>query len=454
VTTLLSPPALSGLAHAREAVGSAAEAPLWSLTDRELAAEVTDAVALRAQADAVLLARLGEAEARGLARSRGATSMTAWLRGSHRLGAGEASRLVRTARALRGQLPATAAAMTDGQVHLGQAEVIVDSLRDLSDQVGPAQRAEGEATLIGACASLDPAGLGRLGRRLEELLDPHGVQARDEAKIREHEARAFRGREFTLSPDPYGSGGLIRGRYDVAGYAVITAALDALSAPWTNGITDPGGPGGLGGEKDTRSPAARRYDALIEILRRQLHHPATSSGDGGKAQVRVTIPLQSLTDRVGAGVLDDGSEISPTLARVLACDAGIIPAVLNGHGQPVDVGRERRLFTGAARTAIEIRDGGCVWPGCGRPVSWGQIHHLLPWCAGGRTDQVNGGLFCWQHHRTIEEGDWQAFHHRGRIWLRPPAHLDPHRRPRINLTHRPPPPLTDWPPGATGGPAP
>ena len=58
--------------------------------------------------------------------------MTAWLRGSHRLSAGEASRLVKTARALREELPATAQAMTQGRVHLGQAEVIVDSLKDLS----------------------------------------------------------------------------------------------------------------------------------------------------------------------------------------------------------------------------------------------------------------------------------------------------------------------------------
>ena len=67
-----------------------------------------------------LLARLGEADARGLARARGSSSMTAWLRGSHRLGAGEASRLVKTARALREELPATAQAMTDGTVNLAR----------------------------------------------------------------------------------------------------------------------------------------------------------------------------------------------------------------------------------------------------------------------------------------------------------------------------------------------
>ena len=80
--------------------------------------------------------------------------MIAWLRGSHRLSAGQASRLVKTARALREQLPATTQAMTEGSVNLGQAEVIVDSLKDLSTDVSPAQRAEGEATLIAECGSL------------------------------------------------------------------------------------------------------------------------------------------------------------------------------------------------------------------------------------------------------------------------------------------------------------
>jgi len=123
---------VSGLAHARDMLGAAARVELWSLTDRQLAVEVADAVALRAQADAVLLARLGEADARGLARSRGASSMVAWLRGSHRLSCAEASRLVKTARALREQLPATATAMTDGDVQFSRAEVIVDSVKDLS----------------------------------------------------------------------------------------------------------------------------------------------------------------------------------------------------------------------------------------------------------------------------------------------------------------------------------
>ena len=203
--------------------------------------------------------------------------------------------------------------------------------------------------------SLDPAKLGQLGRRLEELLDPDGVQARGEAKIGDHETQSVR--ETGVHPEP----GPVRVRWadprPLRRRRIRGAHRrpDALSAPQ---------PEGPDGEKDERSPAQRRYDAIIEIGRRQLHHPATSCGDGGKAQIRVTIPLTSLTDRIGHGVLDDGTEISPTLARMLACDAGIIPAILNTHGQPVDVGREHRLYTAAPRTAIEIRDGACTWPGC------------------------------------------------------------------------------------------
>lgn len=65
MTAVLSPPAVSGLAAARDVVEAAAGEPLWSLSDRELAVQVGQALALRAQADAVLLACLGEAEARG-----------------------------------------------------------------------------------------------------------------------------------------------------------------------------------------------------------------------------------------------------------------------------------------------------------------------------------------------------------------------------------------------------
>jgi hypothetical protein len=61
----------------------------------------------------------------------------------------------------------------------------------------------------------------------------------------------------------------------------------------------------------------------------------------------------------------------------MACCAGIIPAVLGTTGQVLDLGRERRLFTGAARRALILRDRGCAFPGCDRPPKWTEGHHIL-----------------------------------------------------------------------------
>jgi len=70
--------------------------------------------------------------------------------------------------------------------------------------------------------------------------------------------------------------------------------------------------------------------------------------------------------------LNDGFQLSPSLTTRLGCDADIIPAFLDGSGAVIDLGRARRLFTGAARTALEVRDRGCAWPGCNRSISWCQ----------------------------------------------------------------------------------
>lgn len=420
----------SGLSDVRFAVGAAARRATWALSDGEAVARVADAVRLRAQADAVLLAAIGEVDARGLARARGATSTSAWLTGAHRVGPGQAARLVGTARALREHLPATAEAMAGGRVQLAQAQVIVHALSDLSKELAAGRLAEAEATMIEHCAVFGPIPLSFIGRRLEEILDPEGVQARDEKKLLEKEKKAYDKRALTLCDDPYGPGGSIRGRSEAEGAAIIRAALDGLSAP---------APAGIDGQPDPRSADQRRYDAFVEICRRRLAHPASGTGDGGKAQLRVTISMDELTRQRGAATLDSGQLLSPTAARRLACDAQIIPIVLGGRSQVLDVGEARRLYTGPQRVAIEVRDRGCTWPGCSRPLAWCEIHHIVPWLDGGLTDRDNAALLCTSHHRQIEKGDWAVFIRGDRAWYRPPAWIDPARGPILNHSHHPPP---------------
>ena len=75
--------------------------------------------------------------------------------------------------------------------------------------------------------------------------------------------------------------------------------------------------------------------------------------------------------------------------------------------EPLAVGRATRLATKAQRTALAIRDGGCVIPGCERPPAECQTHHVTDWAAGGRTDCDQMALLCWSHHRQVDLNRWR-----------------------------------------------
>jgi len=191
----------------------------------------------------------------------------------------------------------------------------------------------------------------------------------------------------------------ISGQLDPEGAAVLRAALDPLSAP---------NPCDANGGRDPRPADRRRADALVEICRRAVAAggaaPATT-----KAQVVVTIDLQTLTGAVhGAGLTLDHQVLSPQTVRKLACDAAIIPMVLGSQGQPLDVGRTKRLVTPALLAALWARDKGCTYPGCGRPPQWTAAHHVKHWANGGPTSLTNLALLCQHHHTFVHQHDLTA----------------------------------------------
>ncbi|KAA1426358.1 HNH endonuclease signature motif containing protein, partial [Nocardioides antri] len=127
---------------------------------------------------------------------------------------------------------------------------------------------------------------------------------------------------------------------------------------------------------------------------------------GDATTVMVTITLDSLRqDLATAGLLDGdltaGANLSATQARRLACNAQIIPVVLGGKGEILDLGRTRRLYNAAQRKALRLRDKRCRAEGCSIPATWCEAHHETPWSRGGRTDLDDGVLLCsWHHHRA------------------------------------------------------
>ena len=87
--------------------------------------------------------------------------------------------------------------------------------------------------------------------------------------------------------------------------------------------------------------------------------------------------------------------------RRLACDAEVVPVVLGGEGEVLDLGRSVRLFTAMQVKALWLRDGGCTYPGCSSPARWSDAHHLVHWADGGTSDLTNAALLCQRHHTIV-----------------------------------------------------
>lgn len=145
MSSLLASVGPSVLDRASAVLVEAREERLWAQSDRQITERVETALRVKAQADAVLLAAVGEVEARDLARAQGASSTRAWLTGAHQVDPGEASVLVKTATALRAGFEATGAGMAAGQVSLAQARVIIRSVTDLPNDLGRELAEAGES---------------------------------------------------------------------------------------------------------------------------------------------------------------------------------------------------------------------------------------------------------------------------------------------------------------------
>ena len=190
---------------------------------------------------------------------------------------------------------------------------------------------------------------------------------------------------------------------------------------------------------DRRSAATRRAHALSTILTAFLNAGTAPTIHGEKPHLLVTLSVSDLRHATGSAQLGYGDTIPIAAARMLACDASVIPAVLRGAGEVLDVGRAMRTFTAACRKAILLRDIGCVFPGCPMPGNWCDNHHIRHWADGGPSDLANAALLCRRHHTFIHRGPWVVRAGRdGAPEILPPATHDPAQRPQRNTIHRPP----------------
>ncbi|MBC7441534.1 MAG: HNH endonuclease, partial [Ramlibacter sp.] len=118
----------------------------------------------------------------------------------------------------------------------------------------------------------------------------------------------------------------------------------------------------------------------------------------------------------------DGVEapISMKTVKDLICNGGSQSDVFNNEGRIMKLGVPDRCFTAGQRRAIQLRDGGCIIPGCQIPASMTEIHHVNPDARGGPTHTDNGVCLCWWHHRTIDSAGWAIRMLRGCVQIMAP----------------------------------
>lgn len=245
--------------------------------------------------------------------------------------------------------------------------------------------------------------LGGAARMLRDLLDPEGAEARFLARYEKRMFRTYRDADGVLRASV---------AFEDEGGAFVTAMLDAALRPRR------GGPRFVDADEreraadltaDSRTNDQLAYDLLLDVLRSGVLADAESVFGTRQVGVRLVQVVDASGTRAPVAHTEDHLNSFPAgVAAQRICDSGFVPVTVDSCGNPLDAGREQRLFTPKQRIALAVRDGGCRWRGCDRPASYCEAHHIDEWAADrGRTDIDRGILLCRFHHMNLHHGRWR-----------------------------------------------
>lgn len=273
--------------------------------------------------------------------------------------------------------------------------------------------------------------LGKQAHMIRDELDPEGAEARYWSR---YEKRSFR--MWT----------------DADGFAHASMLLADMDAAWVRGVVDAAMRPRRGGvrfrtpeevakaeqlQQDARSNEQLEYDLIMDVLRAGTLAQAEEVHGARQAGVRVVTIVDRDEDGgepAGGDTADGaphpgpdvphpdaanpafqgrahfeetGAQIPAWEAARETCTSGIVAVTTDRQGNPLDVGREQRLYTPKQRIGISLRDRGCMWPECDRPPSYCEAHHIDEWAGGGRTDIDRGISLCRFHHMTLHNAGWR-----------------------------------------------
>jgi hypothetical protein len=339
--------------------------------------EITSLLVLIDRLKGRLASAVGEFDALGMWELDGASSMKAWLRHHSRMTGGEAQRLAVVSRSLQ-KLPGLTDGLWAGSVSWGQTEVVIHTLGSkLIDAFS-----EGEAKVAVLLADLDMEETTVLALRIKAALED-GPLPKDPTNTF-HLSSTFAGRHV--------------GDLDLdaeSGTALATAIRQAMTPD-------------LEGE-EPRPPAERRADALNSIVGFYLDNHDAKPDQRHRPHVNVVIEARDL-EPGGSGighVVDTGEILPRSSVEALLCDCALHKVVRSGSNI-VDFGVATRSISTPLWNALAIRDQQCRFPGCDRPPSWCEGHHVVWYSKGGRTNLSNLVMLCRRHHRMLHKPGWSA----------------------------------------------
>jgi hypothetical protein len=323
------------------------------------------------------LRRLAEINRRRSFERDGYLSTASWLCHRFRMAFSHASHLLRTAKAL-GDMPRTEAALSSGEISSSAVRLLVSA-----HQTNPERFAEAEDMLVDAAQALSFRDLYRAVAYWRQAADQS--DGPEERFIKRH---------LHVSPTVFG---MVRVDGDLdpeTGQTVITALRAVQDADSKTSVLE-----------DYRNPGQRRADALGELCRLWLDRSDRPQAGGERPHVVVTVDVAALQGQPhGRAEMDDIGPIHPEAARRWACDAAVVRVVARGRSEPLDVGRRTPVVPAPLRRAVIVRDRHCRFPGCDRPQSWCDAHHVRHWADEGSTALANLILLCRRHHRLVHQG--------------------------------------------------
>jgi len=181
---------------------------------------------------------------------------------------------------------------------------------------------------------------------------------------------------------------------------------------------------------DPRTNDQLTYDLIMATLRAGALADAKTVFGARQPGIRLVVTRETAAGErdalgrlPGVGFTEDGRQPLPgSVIDAMHCDTGHIEATFDERGNPLDLGREQRLYSPKQRLTLALRDGGCVWGDCTMPASYCEVHHCIHWGADhGRTDIDLGLLLCQFHHLHLHNEGWRITREgKGQFLLHPP----------------------------------